>query len=76
MRVNIARPTRARIRPLPPEDRYPEAKALIDTIAAEGVEMIGDLRPRSSPLPGRRSYPLVFRDHGHHCDEARVATAA
>jgi hypothetical protein len=35
MRVNIARPTRARIRPLPPEDRYPEAKALIDTIAAE-----------------------------------------
>ena len=38
MTVNIARPTRARIRPLPPEDREPEAKALIDSISSSSTD--------------------------------------
>jgi 4-carboxymuconolactone decarboxylase len=38
MTVNIARPTRARIRPFPPEDREPEAKALIDSISSSSTD--------------------------------------
>ena len=38
MTAKIARPTTARIRPLPPEDRDPESKALIDSIGSSSTD--------------------------------------
>ena len=38
MTAKMARPTTARIRPLPPEDRDPESKALIDSIGSSSTD--------------------------------------
>jgi 4-carboxymuconolactone decarboxylase len=50
MTVNIARPTRARIRPLPPEGRDPEAKALIDRIGSSSTDNTFDTLARHPSL--------------------------
>jgi alkylhydroperoxidase family enzyme len=48
--MNIARPTRARIRPLPPEGRDPEAKALIDRIGSSSTDNTFDTLARHPSL--------------------------
>src|SRR5258705_12448627 len=50
MTMNIARPTRARIRPLPPEGRDPEAKALIDRIGSSSTDNTFDTLARHPSL--------------------------
>jgi 4-carboxymuconolactone decarboxylase len=50
MTVNIPRPTHARIGPLPPEGRDPEAKALIDRIGSSSTDNTFDTLARHPSL--------------------------
>jgi len=50
MTVNIVRPTSARIRPLPPTDRDPEAKALIDSFGSSSTDNTFDTLARHPKL--------------------------
>jgi len=50
MTVNIVRPTSARIRPLPPADRDPEAKALIDSFGSSSTDNTFDTLARHPKL--------------------------
>lgn len=48
--MTIARPPHARIRPLPPEDRDPEAKALIDSMGSSSTDNTFDTLTRHPSL--------------------------
>jgi 4-carboxymuconolactone decarboxylase len=50
MTAKIARPAFPRIRPLPPEDRDPEAKALIDSIGSSSTDNTFDTLARHPSL--------------------------
>ena len=50
MTGNIVRPTSARIRPLPPADRDPEAKALIDSFGSSSTDNTFDTLARHPKL--------------------------
>jgi 4-carboxymuconolactone decarboxylase len=50
MTVNIGRPTHARIQPLPPEDRDPEAKELIDSMGSSSTDNTFDTLARHPSL--------------------------